>query len=390
MIMALMIVSASCGKTSVSNCCASPLTGPPQSAQSTLPRGPTLAPPEWKEVASFATSTWVLGAAPATSGAQVWFFGVDSRGEALYEVSASGRVQSWVLIAGVRYNPDDDTFGLVVGPRAVWLGLAMNLFRVIPATGSVEKWRIPSPPPATRAPPSSAVVTGLALGPSGSVAISIRGSSGVEMFHPATQRFSSVLMPASDDEVQAVAYASDGALAAAFYDYGTTTDPRRLLLVRGSKEQTIDLGLTMPLGLSALPSGELVVAGGPYPEIVDRAGRVQRLERPKGLLSPPMPLLVLPRHRLAGYEITATRQQAVVVFPVRSGAAPLQESTAYLLPELPCSQPPSPVASAPSTATTAKDCTVGIQGLAIDSLGDLWLTSGTPKPSVWLLKANQW
>jgi hypothetical protein len=350
-------------------------------ATSTAPR---TAPPV---SISFADSDPIFGLVGDPHTSAVWFFTFDRTSVLIDRFDADGRLRSWpVLSSRQTMGGGDLQYGLAVGPSGgVWFAIGRTLIRLEPATGAVRIWAIPTQRPnleALRDRPRhyTARVTDLAVGPRGRVVLALDPDSSLATFDAATDRWGRIDLPTTSDLVSSLAYRPDGLVAAGFYDLAHGGGANRVLLAHAGRSHTTRVPGAQAYELTT-DGAKGFLAGTTSPVVISTDGTVTRQIAPRSLVSTDDPyagLVPLPHHRIAGLV-----RGGVTIFSsdARSVKAAAAGARVYASPVVGCGPPGGP----PPTAPTHEVCREGVETVAADHDGDIWIITGPNDDTVALV-----
>jgi hypothetical protein len=314
-----------------------------------------------------------------STGSGVWFW--DLRKEIkIFHLSRNGHLESWPVLPVTKnvLVGSDAGFDVTSGGVA-WLGLDHTLIRFDVRSGKVQTWTIPAPranPAARKYQPPSAKdlhqVQALAIQPGGGkVAIADLGdASSVQVFNPATGKFSQVMMPSVDDAPVALGYARNGTLGVGYEHVGSPHTSG--VVIRPTSGTTVSRALPDSYGVAAYGADSLLV-GTYQPYVVSGAGVMRPLVMPASKLVTFMVPAQLPGNRLA-----TIADGTILTFPAdaRSTSQARAESVVYEAPVTKCGTGVPGSAGATTTlppGRAARTCHLDLGSLVTDPAGDLWV-----------------
>jgi len=304
------------------------------------------------------------------SKAGVWFWASSPTDSRLYFWDATAKqLSSWSVGVTTQQNVGSE-YGLAVDPQGqVWLGAENQLVRLSPTSGAVTRWTVPtapqSAPTAAHQPPGFVLavdIRTIAAAPDGTIALARAGSSTVQIFHPASQTFTTYSLPDAGD-IQTIAVASDGTIAAAMADYAH------------SKRDLLDLISPAGKVTSVSVESDFVSAAGTY--FVSGETAIEKIPITGAGMAKSSTLAdIIPSDAVA-------LSDGRVVVPIKSGLAILNVSSGAVLREV---IPPFtcdargigvPPGSSPPAITGPGSCLAYAVAIAVDPANNVWFTDNS-------------
>jgi hypothetical protein len=343
------------------------------------------------------------------TGSGVWFLASDPSSIHLYHWTSSDALQSWVIGSSAHMALGLNS-ALAVGANGVaWAGVGANLFRVDTSSGTVSSVSLPDVPavsavlnmfpPSLRGLPGWDWITGLAVDPSGNVAIARNGGNAIQVYDPTLSAFTDVGLPANTGPEAAVANAniafdSSGVLGVALLDYSNFGTTHAAVSELGLWKNDLSLKVFAMHAYAVQASGATFMIGGDSAAIavpdsllgVPSDGSVTTtVTLPTGPATDG-PAGGSPTIEVHGYYAYQTLTGLAVVHP--SGLL-----TLYRLPTWQCQAgsgsggPPIPPPTPAPQPTGSVACVARALEMTPDGAGNLWYVSSSPGFGFWQLPA---
>lgn len=320
----------------------------------------------------------ILHLATDPSKAGVWFTSwSDSEMYAYFYDPAAQKLSTWAL--GPTTGPaalapfSDEGLGVDAAGN-VWMGADDQLVELIPQSGAVHQWTIPTPERDAHAPAEdSADVTALAALPSGSVVLAQRDASQLTTFDPSSSSFGHISLPAIG-QAQGLAVLSDGTIGVAMADEAKPGAPADtlVLITPGGTQSTVQA-----------PSAWIAAAGSSF-----RSGDGATVDSvsASGATSPEA---AAPSHVVPGQPGAALPGGSGVVLVTATGFAVVRGTTVddIAMPMVTLRNIAVPLGVSPIPSETVP---VSTAAMAVDEAGNIWVAPSQPQNEVGVIAAGSY
>jgi hypothetical protein len=259
--------------------------------------------------------------------------------------------------------------GLAVDSKGnVWIGANNQLAELVPSTGVVTQWTIPTPTASAVAGADglSPIVTNLVIGPGGEVVMSEVGAATLVKFDPSKQAFGTLEIPQVGD-VQAMVVAPDGTIAVAMSNHQSNGSFANDLVVLLHPDG-IQASVTAPSSWSGVAGSEFVTGDWGHVSTIDSATAAT------AAVSEALSAGTGVEPNVAG-----VLASGVVALGTTTGIDIISDGSVQTitLPQFDCSG--TVVLPPGDTQTPFTTCQETPKYIVVDSAGNIWLSPATPQ-----------
>lgn len=301
------------------------------------------------------------------TGRGVWFLSGSDKGTAFYHVgSVPSDNHVYPLDSVLSFGAD----GGIAAARdgTVWAGVGMTLFHLIPSTGKVVTYGVPTPADSAAAEsyrPQSVKgahdIRSVAVSSTGQVALAISAAAAVTVFDAGT--FSSRSLPSGTEPVD-VAYLVDGTLGVNLVDFATH---------RTDEVETFSAAGVSTLR-AQLPAPRLVANGDTLVTITDHVTSIDAQARVRASLplvasrNQGQPISVYPMAALPSGNVVVPSKDGVVLANVSTG-----QSVDLQFPPVACWGPGVALPPGVTLPPTPSNCPEHPVLVAADAVQNVWM-----------------